>query len=61
MPLRLVQKTKPWFGGGAVGFILSKPIVRDKVGSESTVSKVSPPPSQPKADPLQNRADGKTP
>jgi hypothetical protein len=36
------KKTKPWFGGGAVGFILSKPIVRVNTAPTEAPAKEKP-------------------
>lgn len=37
------KKTKPWFGGGAVGFILSKPIVTGKKSPNEIPAKINMP------------------
>ncbi len=37
-----VKKTQPWFGGGAVGFILSKPIVRGNTAPKEIPAKEKP-------------------
>jgi hypothetical protein len=38
----VVEKTEPWFGGGAAGFILSKTIVRGNTAPNEIPAKEKP-------------------
>jgi hypothetical protein len=47
MPTKLVKKTKPWFGGRPVGFIISKPVTAPVTAQPEAPDKKNHPPINP--------------